>query len=116
MKKSKESSEHYTWGQNCDGWHLLKTNSLSIIQERMPPHTSEALHYHQKAQQFFFILAGKATFEIEGEVFEVESNEGCHVEAHKNHKIKNEGPDDLHFLVISEPKAHGDRIDEPIKC
>lgn len=77
----------------------------------MPPHTSEALHYHQKAQQFFFILEGQATFEIEDEVFVVNTNEGCHVEANKKHKIKNEGATDLHFLVISEPKAHGDRID-----
>ncbi len=73
MKRDKKSSEHYTWGQNCDGWHLLKTNSLSVIQERMPPNTSEALHYHQKAQQFFYILLGQATFEMEGEIFEVKS-------------------------------------------
>jgi len=109
MKRDKKSSEHYTWGQNCDGWHLLKTDSLSVIQEKMPPNTSEALHYHQKAQQFFFILIGQAIFEVEGEIFEVKSNEGFYVEANKKHKIKNDSDADLHFLVISEPKAHGDR-------
>jgi mannose-6-phosphate isomerase-like protein (cupin superfamily) len=109
MKRDKESSQHYTWGENCDGWHLLKTDSLSVIQERMPPNTSEVLHYHQKAQQFFYILMGQATFEIEGKTFNVNSNEGFYVKPNKKHKIKNEGNIDLHFLVISEPKAHGDR-------
>jgi len=42
----------------------------------MPPNTSEALHYHQKAQQFFYILLGPATFEMEDEIFEVKSTEG----------------------------------------
>ncbi len=50
---SKQNSEHYVWGNNCDGWHLLKTDSLSIIQENMPPNTHENLHFHSHAQQFF---------------------------------------------------------------
>jgi mannose-6-phosphate isomerase-like protein (cupin superfamily) len=109
MKRDKESSEHYTWGQHCDGWHLLKTESLSVIQELMPPNTEEVLHFHRKAQQFFFILSGHATFEVEGEIVEVKSNEGFYIKPNTKHKIKNNGAHDLHFLVISEPKAHGDR-------
>lgn len=109
MKISKETSEHYTWGDNCDGWHLLKSDSLSVIQERMPAGTEEALHFHHKARQFFFILSGIATFEIDGVVIEVSANEGIHIAPNQKHKIKNKGETDLHFLVISEPKAHGDR-------
>jgi hypothetical protein len=34
------SGEHYKWGgrqgTDCDGWHLLKTPELSIIEELMP--------------------------------------------------------------------------------
>jgi len=37
--KNTNNAEHYLWGDNCDGWHLLKTDSLSIIQENMPPDT-----------------------------------------------------------------------------
>jgi len=51
MKISKDISEHYTWGNNCDGWHLLKTDNLSIIQERMFSGTNEAFHFHHKTQQ-----------------------------------------------------------------
>jgi len=109
MKISKETAEHYTWGQHCDGWHLLKSDSLSIIQEKMPHGTEEALHFHHKAQQFFYILSGQAIFEIENNLIEVQASEGLHIAPHQKHKIKNNGTSDLHFLVISEPKAHGDR-------
>jgi mannose-6-phosphate isomerase-like protein (cupin superfamily) len=109
VKRDKESSEHYVRGQNCSGWHLLKPDSLCVIQERMPPNTSEDLRYRQKAQQFFYILSGQATFELEGEIFEANPNEVLYVDANNKHKIKNDSNIDLYFLVISEPKAHGDR-------
>lgn len=109
--KSTINTDHYFWGGNCDGWHLLKSESLSVIQERMPPHTSEGLHFHNRAQQFFFILKGTAIFEIEGEIFEVNTNSGLHVLPHQKHRIFNHTDLLLEFLVISEPKAHGDRVD-----
>lgn len=109
--KSTENTEHYTWGNNCDGWHLIKSESLSIIQEKMPAHTSEGLHFHNTAQQFFFILKGTATFQIEGEIFEVSENKGFHILPHQTHRIFNCTELPLEFLVISEPKSHGDRVD-----
>ncbi len=27
-------AEHYAWGNRCDGWHLLKSPEISVIQER----------------------------------------------------------------------------------
>ena len=108
--KNIENSEHYIWGNNCDGWHLLKTNSLSIIQEKMPSQTDESLHFHNKAQQFFYILKGTATFEVNDEMFEVQENNGFHIQPNEKHRIFNKTEKDLEFLVISEPKSHGDRI------
>ncbi|WP_300675701.1 cupin domain-containing protein [Soonwooa sp.] len=110
IAKSTQTSEHYTWGDHCDGWHLLKTDSLSVIQERMPPKTEESLHFHQKSQQFFYILKGVATFEVEGETVIVNSNQGLHIKPNTNHRIFNREDFDLEFLVISEPKSHGDRV------
>ena len=40
------NTEHYSWGNNCDGWHLVKSESLSVIKETMPGLTTEQLHYH----------------------------------------------------------------------
>lgn len=110
MPTSIHNARHYTWGDNCDGWHLLKTNTLSVIQETMPPGTSEQLHYHTKAQQLFYILDGTAHFEIEGEEITVRANECIHIAPGKKHRIYNKQETLLQFLVISEPMSHGDRI------
>ncbi|WP_410511536.1 cupin domain-containing protein [Paenibacillus sp. BR2-3] len=110
MKISKETGEHYIWGINCDGWHLLKQDNLSIIHERMPPGTEEARHYHNRSRQFFFILLGKAVIEINGEVYELNQQEGIEVPQQTPHQIFNETDDSIEFLVISQPTTKGDRI------
>jgi hypothetical protein len=38
------NAEHYIWGEGCDGWHLLKGDDLSVIQERVPPGNFETKH------------------------------------------------------------------------
>jgi mannose-6-phosphate isomerase-like protein (cupin superfamily) len=109
-KKSIQNAERYTWGSNCDGWHLLKSDSLSVIQERMPVDAAEQLHYHVKAQQLFYILAGEAVFEIEDETVFLSAKESLHIPTNTKHKIYNNSNSDLIFLVISQPKSHGDRV------
>jgi len=110
MKVNKETARHYSWGGNCDGWHFLESDSLSVIRERIPPGGGEVLHYHERAQQLFFILSGVAAFEADGEEFAVTEGEGFHIRPGVRHKIRNPGVEDLHFVVISEPKSQGDRI------
>lgn len=106
----KDNAEHYQWGNNCEGWHLLKSDNLSVIQEVMSPKTSEVLHYHNISQQFFFILKGIATFEVEGEILKIKEMNGLHIKPKLRHKIINNSNENLEFLVVSEPKSHGDRI------
>ncbi len=110
MITSIENAKHFMWGDACDGWHLLRSDSLSVIQERMPPGTSEQLHYHERAQQSFYILSGTATFEIEVESKTVSAGQSMHISKNAIHRIINNEHEDLHFLVISEPKSNGDRI------
>ncbi len=110
MIKSKENCEHYQWGDLCSGWHLLNTAELSVIQEVMPPCTQEQRHYHMKVQQFFFVLKGEATFDVDDRRVVVASGQGIHIEKGTEHKINNETSIDLEFLVISQPHAHGDRV------
>jgi mannose-6-phosphate isomerase-like protein (cupin superfamily)/N-acetylglutamate synthase-like GNAT family acetyltransferase len=111
MNISTHNAEHYTWGANCDGWHLLKSDPLSVIQERMPAGTSEQLHAHRFAQQLFYILSGTATFDIDGNTHTISANESVHIKPNTLHKIYNQQAEDLIFMVISQPKAHGDRIE-----
>nr|WP_299386454.1 cupin domain-containing protein [Allomuricauda sp.] len=109
--KSKENSEHYHWGENCSGWHLVKSDSLSVIEELMPPGTQETKHLHKHAQQFFRILKGRATFEFENETLEVPAGSGIHIPPQTWHRIRNDQEEHLEFIVISEPTSRGDRIE-----
>ena len=105
----KGTAEHYSWGNQCDGWHLVKNPQLSVIQERMPAHTVEVRHFHHHAQQFFYILAGKAIMEVDGRTIVLTAGEGVWIPAGTAHQLKNESGDEVHFLVISQPPSHGDR-------
>ncbi|MBD3919884.1 cupin domain-containing protein [Paenibacillus sp. PR3] len=110
MKTSKHSAEHYIWGDNCDGWRLVKNPNLSVIHEQMPPRTSEVRHYHEKAQQFFFILSGTATMELNGEAIVLNAQEGVEIPPLVPHQMFNNSDEPVEFLVISQPASTGDRI------
>ncbi|MBB3057039.1 cupin domain-containing protein [Mucilaginibacter gotjawali] len=107
---STQNAQHYTWGDQCDSWYLLRSDSLAVIQERMPPGAAEQMHYHDRAQQVFYILQGTATFEVENETVTVQQGQSIHFAPKMRHRILNNSSTDLHFLVISEPKSHGDRV------
>jgi mannose-6-phosphate isomerase-like protein (cupin superfamily) len=107
---SMENAQHYQWGDHCDGWHLVKLDNLSVIKEKMPTKTAERLHYHQHSHQFFFILLGEAEFEIDGKIFKVGQNEGISIQPGMKHKIQNNSDSNLEFIVVSQPKSLGDRI------
>jgi len=103
---SKANSDHYHWGEGCDGWHLVKSQTLSVIQERVPPRSSEVRHIHEKSEQFFFVLSGCATLEVNGEEFQITAHQGFHVPSNTLHQLINNGDVDLHFLVTSTPPSH----------
>jgi len=105
-----QSLKHYQWANVCDSWNLVDNARLSVKQEMMPAGTSEQLHYHEKSQQFFFILAGTATLEIEGNQIEVSPHEGLQVLPGEKHRIINNGKTNLEFILCSQPSISHDRI------
>ncbi len=111
MKTTLQTAEHYKWGDNCDAWHLLRSGSLSVIRERMPPGASENIHCHKRAQQVFCILSGEALFSLNGENHRVVAGESIHIPAESLHSVANDTGELLEFIVISQPPSHGDRID-----
>ena len=104
------TAPHYVWGDACDGWHLLRAAGLSVIEERMPAGTSEVRHWHARALQFFYVIAGTLTLEVEGTRHRLPARTGIHLPQGTAHQAINESSDVVDFLVISMPPAHGDRL------
>jgi mannose-6-phosphate isomerase-like protein (cupin superfamily) len=104
------SLKHYQWGNNCESWNLADESSFSVKLEYMPPHTAEQKHFHEKAQQFFYILKGEAVFEIQHERVTVKKEQGICIEPGRQHRIMNESNEDLEFLLSSQPSTANDRI------
>ena len=109
------NAQHYTWPSaisehTCDGWHLHRSASLSVIEECMPPGSAERRHFHEHATQFFYVLAGELTIELNGEEHRLTPFTGLTISAQTPHQVFNRGAEDARFLVISKPPSHGDRV------
>jgi mannose-6-phosphate isomerase-like protein (cupin superfamily) len=109
------NAEHYTWPSAvsphlCDGWHLHRSEGLSIIEERMPPGTAEQRHLHRRSTQFFYVLAGELTIELAGKEHRLTQSTGLSISAETPHQVFNRGSCDARFLVISQPPSQGDRV------
>ncbi len=105
-----ENAEHYIWGNICDGWHLLKRDDISIIQERVPAGGAEVMHYHQASRQFFYILEGEGTMVFDDHEVKLQKGNGLEIEPGVEHQFCNRSQSDVSFLVISMPTTRGDRI------
>lgn len=110
---SRDNAAHYVWGEGCDGWRLVDSEALSIIEERMPPGASEAPHLHRRAEQFFYVLEGEAEFHLEGERHRVTPGCGLHIPPGVRHRVVNAGAADLRFVLTSRPNTRGDRVEDP---
>jgi mannose-6-phosphate isomerase-like protein (cupin superfamily) len=106
-----ECSSNYVWGDGCYGWNYIDTDALSVKQELMPPDTSEQLHYHEKSSQVFFILKGRATFYIDGEISTLKPEQGIEIKPGQKHYISNKETSDLEFILYSTPSTKNDRTE-----
>jgi len=109
---SRVNAEHYRWGHECDAWHLMKDPQMTVIEELIPPGAAEVRHYHKKAQQFFYIIAGEAIMQVEDEPVLVPAGSGIRIMPGVWHQIRNPSSGPLRLLVISHPPSHGDKWTE----
>ena len=107
---STETAEHYTWGDRCDGWHLLESDDLSVIQERMPPKTSEEEHFHARSRQFFYVISGTLSILLDDTLHQLATANGLEVAPKVAHRVFNDTDADVRFIVVSTPPSHGDKI------
>lgn len=103
------NAENYVWGEGCDGWHLLRRDDLSILEERMPAGTREQRHYHARSRQFFYVLVGELIMEIAGQYHFLNAGSGIEIAPGEPHQAMNKSDKAVRFLLISHPPSHEDR-------
>ena len=107
-----QNAEHYLWGNpavsSSDGWHLLKENDLSVIEEQVPAGAGEVRHFHLQSRQFFYVLEGEATMEFEDRSVTFNAGQGLHVPPGAEHRFCNNSDSVVRFLVISSPSTQSD--------
>jgi mannose-6-phosphate isomerase-like protein (cupin superfamily) len=77
----------------------------------MPPDTSELLHKHSRVHQFYFVLDGEATVDLDHDrrSESLNAGEALVIEAMTPHRISNRSSAALEFLVISSSPPRHDR-------
>ncbi len=106
---STATAERYGWGSGCDGWHLVRADDLAVIEEYMPAGATERRHRHERVRQFFYVLEGELTMEVEGEKHLISARSGLEIAPGCAHQAINCSPAEVRFLVVSQPPSHGDR-------
>lgn len=90
---------------------LLDRPGLNVIQERMPPRTTEVRHEHERTLQLYFVLEGEAMVEV-GETSErLGVGDAVEIPFGTPHRIVNDADEPLEFLVISTGPPRADRRD-----
>ena len=114
---SVRNAEHYRWGgkdqSESEGWYLVRTPGMHVIEERMPPGAMETRHFHTHARQFFYVLEGELVMEIEHHDYTLGKGEGIEIAPGQQHQAVNRAKSDLRILVVSQPPSHGDRTESP---
>lgn len=82
----------------------------SLAEASLPPGGATQRHYHRISEEFYYILEGRGTMEIDGEAREVGPGDAILIPAGAWHQIRSQKEgDSLRFLCCcAPPYAHDD--------
>jgi mannose-6-phosphate isomerase-like protein (cupin superfamily) len=78
----------------------LEVTAFGVNALVYPPGAEGVHHYHDEQDELYFVHAGTARFEVEGDTFELGPGGVVHVESTTPRRISNAGDDDLVLLVV----------------
>jgi len=74
-----------------------------------PPAAEGIHHYHDVQDELYFVHAGTAKFEVEGEERVLGPGGLCHVKSTTPRKVSNAGDDDLVLLIVGGNDGYVER-------
>jgi mannose-6-phosphate isomerase-like protein (cupin superfamily) len=78
----------------------LEVTAFGVNAIVYPPGQEGFLHYHDEQDELYFVHRGRASFEVDGEAFELGPGGVVYVESTTPRKINNRGDEDLVLLVV----------------
>lgn len=112
---SEGSQNHRSWGEGCSAWELMNAKNMVVIVETMPPGTSETMHHHDRATQFFYVLDGELSISFEApsdpSSLAIEAGSGIEIPAGVAHQARNDSASANRFLVLCSSPTGPDRVE-----
>jgi len=75
----------------------------------LPPGTGWFNHFHERQDELYFVHAGRAGFEVDGETFELGPGGAVHVESTTPRRFWNAGDEDLVLLALGGKDGYVER-------
>ena len=71
-----------------------------------PPGQEGFLHYHDEQDELYFVHSGRASFEVDGEEFDLGPGGVVYVESTTPRKVNNRSDEDLVMLVVGGKEGY----------
>ena len=113
---SRDQAAPYTTADGSQIRELLNAansplRNQSLAEATLSPGQSTARHFHPRAEEIYFVLAGRAQMTIEGETRTLETGDAIAIPAGTRHQIENAGQSELRFLCCCAPAySHEDTV------
>jgi len=82
---------------------LGETTKHSVAEIVIPPGKSSLCHYHNVAEETFYVLRGEGRLRVDDEELDLSPGQACLIEPSEIHQVFNVGDDELVFLAVSSP-------------
>jgi mannose-6-phosphate isomerase-like protein (cupin superfamily) len=80
-----------------------RIRNQSLAEARVPPGGSTLEHFHQKAEEIYFITAGRGRLRLGPEIREVQPGDAVAILPGTRHKLWNTGSETLRLLCCCAP-------------
>lgn len=102
---NRATARRSVWDDVSEAFHLLDRADLGVVEQVIPPGTQGRPHQHARSREFFYVLAGEATFALGPREVRVPAGSGVEVPAGTRHRVRNDGAEELRLLVVSSPRV-----------
>ncbi|MCJ9429465.1 cupin domain-containing protein [Kordiimonas marina] len=109
MKVNAQTLPEDPWGDGAKAWRLLDRDDMAIAEETIPAGVGETRHFHAHTRQFFYVLEGTLSIELEGDVHRLGPGDGLEIAPGAKHRAHNADDKPVRFLVASSGLTKRDR-------